>query len=307
MIYNLSKKLNSLSAYILMVSCVFLSFILGFSSVYAYELNLQNKLVTDQANILSLSEEAELEKMLLDIEKEHKAQISIVTLDSLKWEEAATVAYDIADSNGIWKDGIDSGWLILIAPNERKRRIETWYGLEWPIPDIIANRLGENVLVPAFRNWDYSWWLMQVVMMMSDLLAGEFEWFEEEEDIAVVDSELFSSFFVWWAMLMFFFGSIYRSIQKDSSKRAKWIFYGASWLWLLAVIVLWWTAVVLILVYLFAGLFGGFVDQSGRRWSRWFGWWWFGGFWRWWSSFGWWWFWWFGWWSFGGGWAGGSW
>lgn len=272
------------------------------SAIYAYELDLQNELVTDQANILTAAEELKLESMLLDIESEHKAQIAIVTLQTLDGEDAADVAIDIAESNGIWKDRIDSGALILISVQERKWRIETGYGLEWPIPDILANRIGENVLVPAFRAGDYAWGLVQAVTIMWDLLDGEFDGFVEPEIENIVDTQLYSTFLVYGAMAMFFFGTIYRGIQKSESKRAKWIFAWAVGLWVIALLVLWGTALILMLIYMWAWLFGWFVQQSPRGlrwWRRWFG-----GFW-WWgrrgSSFGWWWFGGFWWWSFGGG------
>ena len=305
--HTYTKKTVLTSVYILIASVTLLG-LMCFSSTYGYRLDLENQLITDQADVLTDDQEKGLESQLLNIEKEHNTQIAIVTLQSLWGEDPAQVAVDIAQSNGIWKDGIDSGALVLIAIDERKRRIETWYWLEWPIPDILANRLGENVLAPAFRRWDYAWGLSQVLTIMWELLDGEFDGFTEPQNDDI-DADLFGAFLIYGAMAMFFFGSMYKALQKDTKKRTTWIFASWAWLWLLAMLILWWWAFILILIYVVAGLFGWFADTRwGRRWSSWFGSFGWGSFWRgfgWRSSFGWWGFGWFGWGSFGGWWAGG--
>jgi len=45
--------------------------------------------------------------------------------------------------------------LIIIAPNERQRRIDVGYGLEATIPDAIAFRIGSQILPDYFRQEEY--------------------------------------------------------------------------------------------------------------------------------------------------------
>ena len=304
-LHKLSKKIIFASILAIIVNVAF--FVLLWNiSIYGYTLDLQNKLITDQAWVLSESEESYLEQQLLNIEKDHNTQIAIITLQNLWWEDPAQVAVDIAQSNGIGKDGIDSGAIILISLDERKWRIETGYWLEWPIPDILANRLGQNILAPAFRRWEYAWGLSEVITIMWELLDGEFDGFVEPNKTEGIDADLFGAFLIYGAMAMFFFGSIYRAIQKDTKKRTTWIFVSGASLWLIALVILWWWAFILLFIYIIAGLFGWFAEQWWRlRWSRWMRWFWgfgsirggsFGG----WGFGG------FGGWSFGGWWAWGG-
>ena len=46
--------------------------------------------------------------------------------------------------------------LLLVAKDDRAVRIEVGYGLEGALPDVIANRIVEQVIVPRFRSGDFS-------------------------------------------------------------------------------------------------------------------------------------------------------
>ena len=45
--------------------------------------------------------------------------------------------------------------LLLVAKDDRAVRIEVGYGLEGACPDVLANRIIEQVIVPRFRNGDF--------------------------------------------------------------------------------------------------------------------------------------------------------
>ena len=48
----------------------------------------------------------------------------------------------------------DDGVILLVAPNEKKVRIETGYGAEGFLPDILAGRIIRNTILPEFREGD---------------------------------------------------------------------------------------------------------------------------------------------------------
>lgn len=83
------------------VFCIYMFLVGVYTLTYSFDLDLQDKLITDQANLFTGEQEQVLERLLLDIESEHKAQIAVVTLLSLDGEDPQQVAFDIADQNKI--------------------------------------------------------------------------------------------------------------------------------------------------------------------------------------------------------------
>src|ERR1700755_1899729 len=108
------------------------------------------KLVNDLAGVLSPDEESRLEQKLVAYDDSTSNQIAIVlikTLNDYPIEEYATKLYR---DWGIGNKKTNNGVLILAAIDDHKLRIETGYGLEGAIPDITANNIITNDIVPAF-------------------------------------------------------------------------------------------------------------------------------------------------------------
>jgi uncharacterized protein len=75
-----------------------------------------------------------------------------------------------------WKVGnknLDNGVILTIAPNEQRVRIEVGYGLEGVIPDAIANRIIEGVILPAFREGDFERGIVAGVSETLKAASGE--------------------------------------------------------------------------------------------------------------------------------------
>src|SRR4029453_10581825 len=78
--------------------------------------------------------------------------LTIPTLDGESVEEYAVRVF------AAWKlgqKGKDNGVLVVVAPQDRKMRIEVGYGLEGTLPDVAASRVIRNVMTPAFKNGDF--------------------------------------------------------------------------------------------------------------------------------------------------------
>ena len=80
----------------------------------------------------------------------------------------------IAEEWGIGQEGKDNGVLIYVAFADRKLRIHTGYGVEGFLPDIMANRIIDQVLVPAFRKGKYYDGFDKSTNIISDLAEGEY-------------------------------------------------------------------------------------------------------------------------------------
>lgn len=133
------------------------------------------RLVTDKASILSTQQAEILEEKLVALDDSSSNQIAIVTVQSLN-------GYDVADyANKLfrdWKIGnkkTNNGVLILVAPNERRIRIEVGYGLEGAIPDIIANDIIDNIITPQFKAGNFYAGLDGAVDALSAAAVGEYK------------------------------------------------------------------------------------------------------------------------------------
>lgn len=91
--------------------------------------------VNDFAGVLSAESEARLEELVAEHERQYGHEIAIVTTPSLKDETIESYAEKLFREWGIGKKAQDNGVLILVAPSDRKMRIEVGYGLEAQLTD----------------------------------------------------------------------------------------------------------------------------------------------------------------------------
>lgn len=107
--------------------------------------------VNDFAEALSPAVEQRLEGILASFAQQASIEVVVATIGSLEERPVEDFAVDLFSAWGIGKKGKDDGVLFLIAPAERKMRIEVGYGLEGGINDAKAGRLLDTFVVPHFR------------------------------------------------------------------------------------------------------------------------------------------------------------
>lgn len=107
--------------------------------------------VVDEANLLTPETEAEISEKLAALEAETGDQVVVVTLSSLQDREIEDYGYQLGRAWGIGQKDNDSGALLIIAPNERKVRIEVGYGLEPVLTDAMSNHIIQTDILPAFK------------------------------------------------------------------------------------------------------------------------------------------------------------
>ena len=112
--------------------------------------------VVDQAQILTPATEAEITTKLAQLETETGDQFVVVTLDSLQDYEIEDYGYRLGRAWGIGNAENDSGVLLIVAPNERKVRIEVGYGLEPVLTDALSNQIIQADILPPFREGGYA-------------------------------------------------------------------------------------------------------------------------------------------------------
>ena len=109
--------------------------------------------VVDAANILSASVEAELTKDLAELERTTTDQLVVVTLPKLDGKSIEGAGLELGRGWRIGRADLDNGVLLIIAPNERKVRIEVGYGLEGLLTNDRAAAIVRDML-PKFRSND---------------------------------------------------------------------------------------------------------------------------------------------------------
>jgi uncharacterized protein len=112
--------------------------------------------VYDGANILTEATRARLDQELRAYNAQTGRAIIIATVPSLGGASIETYATTLfTDKWGIGGANRDMGLLLLIAPAERKMRIEVGYGLHGYFGGIMAGRVINDVIAPRFKKGDF--------------------------------------------------------------------------------------------------------------------------------------------------------
>jgi uncharacterized protein len=112
--------------------------------------------VVDDAGILDAATKAALERKLAEFESKTTGQLVVVTLKSLQGTSIEDYGYQLGRHWGIGQKEKNTGALLIVAPNERKVRIEVGYGFEGTLTDAVSRLIIENSILPRFRTGDFA-------------------------------------------------------------------------------------------------------------------------------------------------------
>jgi uncharacterized protein len=107
--------------------------------------------VVDDANLVSSPAEAQLTRRLAALEARTTDQLVVVTVPSLRGEAIEQFGVRLSRGWGIGQKDKNNGVLLVVAPDERKVRIEVGYGLETVLTDPEAARIIRTQILPHFR------------------------------------------------------------------------------------------------------------------------------------------------------------
>lgn len=111
--------------------------------------------VVDNAELLSPEAEARLTAKLEALESQSQRQLVVATIPDLQGYDIADYGYQLGRFWGLGDEARNDGALLLVAPNDRKVRIEVGYGLEGYLTDALSSLIIQNQILPAFRNGDF--------------------------------------------------------------------------------------------------------------------------------------------------------
>jgi len=115
----------------------------------AEQLQLTGRVV-DEANLIDPATEEALTNSLAALEARTSDQLVVVTVSSLKGQPIEKASLDLANRWGIGRADEDNGVVMLVAPTDRKVRIEVGLGLEGLLTDAKSADVIQ-LMLPEFR------------------------------------------------------------------------------------------------------------------------------------------------------------
>lgn len=129
--------------------------------------------VTDLTGTLSTSEVAQLEQKLAAFEAKKGSQIAVLIIPTTQPETIEQYSMRVAEAWKMGRKGVDDGALLVIAKDDRTLRIEVGYGLEGALPDAMAKRIVDEIIVPKLRQGDFAGSISAGIERMMAVITGE--------------------------------------------------------------------------------------------------------------------------------------
>src|SRR6185295_3788838 len=129
--------------------------------------------VIDQTATLTSAQAKALSDKLAAIERDRGAQIVILIVPTARPEDIFSFAQRVASTWKIGRKDAGDGLVITVAKNDRDVNIQVAQTLQGAIPDVVAGRIIEEQIKPAFRAGDFAGGLNQAVDRIAALVAGE--------------------------------------------------------------------------------------------------------------------------------------
>lgn len=112
--------------------------------------------VIDQTATLDAASLAAIEAKLAAFEQSDGSQVVVLMVPTTAPEDIADFTQRVGDAWKIGRADVGDGALFVIAKDDRRLRIATAKALEGAIPDLMARRIIDSAVTPAFRQGDYA-------------------------------------------------------------------------------------------------------------------------------------------------------
>lgn len=165
--------------------------------------------IVDGANIIPVATRVDIETKLVSLEDKSGIQLVVATVASLDGGDIETYA------NGLfrfWKLGEaknNNGVLLIVAPKERKVRIEVGYGLEGTLTDALSKVIIANAITPRFKAGDFGGGVSRGVDDIITVLTTDASEWEKRPKVREDQPDLFEQLlpFIVFALFVFVFVS----------------------------------------------------------------------------------------------------
>ncbi|KPH75047.1 TPM domain-containing protein [Bosea vaviloviae] len=160
--------------------------------------------IVDGANLIAPEARQRIEAKLKAHEDKTSDQLVVATVPSLQGigiEEFANGLFRF------WKLGeskTNNGVLLLVAPNERKVRIEVGYGLEGALTDALSKVIITTAVAPKFKAGDFAGGIEGGVDGILSILAGDAEEWQRRASVRSDDMSVMDVVAIVFVMLLLF-------------------------------------------------------------------------------------------------------
>jgi uncharacterized protein len=179
-----------------------------------------SRYVSDAAGILSPQVASALNARLEAFEKETSNQVIVATFPKVPENFALEdFTQRAAEAWGAGQGKNDNGVVLFVFPNDRRTRIEVGYGLEGALPDVVAKRIIENEILPAFRTGDFDTGISRGVNAILQATRGEYRGSGRTN----ADTEEFDGT---WLLFFLFILVIFVMVAANQSAMRRGAFYG---------------------------------------------------------------------------------
>jgi uncharacterized protein len=139
--------------------------------------------VVDAANLLQAGQTEALSAKLKAHEDKTGDQVVVATIPALGGLTVEDYANRLYRSWKLGQKGKNNGVLLLVAPAERKIRIEVGYGLEGALTDALSKVIIATAIAPRFKNNDFAGGLTAGADAILAILAGDAEQWQRKVEV----------------------------------------------------------------------------------------------------------------------------
>ena len=111
--------------------------------------------IVDQANVIPAETRTALEPKLADLEAKSGIQLVVATVTRSMARRSSPMPTSSSAPGSSGEKTKNNGVLLLVAPNERRVRIEVGYGLEGTLTDALSKVIITNAITPRFKTGDF--------------------------------------------------------------------------------------------------------------------------------------------------------
>src|SRR5581483_9295971 len=140
--------------------------------------------IVDDAGLLSAEDRRTIEQELKALEEKSTDQLVVFTTRSLQGYPIEDFGYRLGRFWQIGQKDKNNGVILIVAPSDRKVRIEVGRGLEPQLTDLMSKLIIENAILPAFRRNDYAGGIKAGVRDIRDVLLGDAEAVKQRARVA---------------------------------------------------------------------------------------------------------------------------
>ncbi len=179
--------------------------------------------IVDQANIIPAATRSQIETKLASLEDKSGIQLVVATVPSLQDSDIETFANELARAWKLGEAKKNNGLLLLVAPKERKVRIEVGYGLEGTMTDALSSVIIQSAIIPKFRANDYAGGIAAGVDAIIDALTVDSAEWQKKAKVRVDQQPDFIDQILPFVIFLLFVFILISMIRNARGNSGRWV------------------------------------------------------------------------------------